>query len=62
MSEDDERPTEDRLESAIQLYEMDSKNWDCEILLDELERLYRLRETVNRLIRQFKATILEELK
>jgi len=50
-------PTEEKLDSAIELYEHDSTEWDCTILLDELERLYKWRETINRLILKFKNDI-----
>ena len=56
MSED-ETSTEERLDAAIELYEHDSLDWDCEILLDELERLYKWRESINRLILKFKENI-----
>jgi hypothetical protein len=49
--------TEEKLDSAIELYELDSSEWDCTILLDELERLYKWRETINRLILKFKDDI-----
>ena len=49
--------TEEKLDSAIELYEFDSTEWDCAILLDELERLYKWRETINRLILKFKDDI-----
>ena len=49
--------TEEKLDSAIELYNLDSKDWDCEILLDELEHLYKWRETINRIILRFKLDI-----
>ena len=49
--------TEEKLDSAIDLYEHDSTEWDCVIFLDELERLYKWRETINRLILKFKDNI-----
>ena len=49
--------TEEKLDAAIELYEFDSTEWDCAILLDELERLYKWRETINRLILKFKDDI-----
>jgi len=52
-----EKSTEESLDTAIELYEFDSKDWDCDILLDELERLYKWRETINRLILKFKQDI-----
>ena len=57
MTEIEDVSTEEKLDTAIELYEFDSKDWDCGILLDELERLYRWRETINRLILKFKYDI-----
>ena len=50
-------PTEKKVDSAIELYTHDSRNWDCEILLDELEHLYNWRETINKTILRFKQDI-----
>ena len=61
MSEE-EKSTEERLDAAIELYEFDSADWDCTILLDELERLYKWREIINRVILKFKQDIREGLK
>lgn len=55
MSED--ISTEEKFDRAIELYTHDSMEWDCEILLDELERLYKWRETINTLILKFKQDI-----
>ena len=57
MSEDES--TEDSLRKAIELYEHESQEWDCEILLTELEFLYSHREAINKLITRFKADILK---
>ena len=57
MTEIEDLSTEEKLDTAIELYEFDSKDWDCTILLDELERLYKWRETINRLILKFKDDI-----
>lgn len=54
--------TEEKLDAAIELYEHDSTDWDCEILIDELERLYKWRETINRLILKFKDDIKKGLE
>ena len=59
MTKDDS--TEAQLRKAIDLYEYDSQEWDCEILLDELEFLYSYREIINNLISRFKAKIIQEL-
>ena len=56
---DDEIPTEERLQSAIDLYEHDISEWGADILLDELERMYSLREQVNDIIKGMKRLILE---
>ena len=61
LDEMENKSTEDKLQEAIELYEFDSSEWDFEILLDELERLYNLRETINQLIFTFKRRIVEEV-
>ena len=61
MTENEDVSTEEKLDAAIELYEFDSKDWDCSILLDELERLYKWRETINRLILKFKDDISKAL-
>ena len=54
---DKDIPTEEKVDSAIELYTHDSRDWDCEILLDELEHLYKWREMINKIILRFKLDI-----
>ena len=56
----EEKPTEERLQEAIDLYELDMENWDAPIYLDELERLYLIREQVKRIIIDMKIAIRRE--
>ena len=59
---EDEMSTEDKLETAFDLYELDCENWDSSIFLDELERMYAYRERINKIILRMKTHILGALK
>ena len=59
---EDEMSTEDKLETAFDLYESDCEDWDSSIFLDELERMYAYRERINKIILRMKTHILEALK
>jgi len=61
MSEDG-KTTEEKLQEAIELYEFDMENWEADILLDELERMYSMREQINRIIKTMKKIILEAVQ
>ena len=60
MSEEEE--TEEKLQTAIDLYEFDMIEWTADILLDELERMYSIREQINRIILAMKSAILKEVE
>ena len=60
MSEEEE--TEEKLQTAIDLYEFDMIEWTADILLDELERMYSIREQINRIILAMKSAILKEIE
>ena len=62
MNTDEETPTEEKLENAFCLYELDCEHWDSEIYLGELERLYSFRERLNKLILMMQNRILDDLK
>ena len=59
---DEEQTTEERLQGAIDLYEFDINEWTADILLDELERMYSIREQINRIILAMKSAILKEVE
>lgn len=60
MSEE-EKPTEELLQDAIDLYDFESESWDSEIKLQELERLYQIRDQINDLIIRFKSNIIFDI-
>ena len=60
-NEVEEKPTEARLQAAIDLYELEMEEWDAHIVLDELERLYLIREQVKRIIIDMKIAIRGDL-
>ena len=62
MKKKEELPTEETLERSFALYELDCEQWDSEIYLGELERLYSFRERLNKLIAMMQNRILDDLK
>ena len=59
---DEEETTDKQLQNALDLYENDMQEWDAEILLDELEHVYKFREQINRIILTMKADIQKVLE
>jgi len=60
--EKEELSTEEKLQQAFELYEYDCEQWDSEILLDELERMYSLRDRIIEIILMMKTRIRKDMR
>jgi hypothetical protein len=64
LSEEEEEylSTEEKLDIAFDLYEVDCEKWESEIFLGELERLYSYRARLNKMIAMMITQITSDLK